>query len=209
MTVADGHDRHRAAPLGDDGVAFLYEFFARSFTLERPAAANLQADEDEIRVITDQQAQILGLMRHVKHVAIPGPAGTGKTALAVEKARQLARSGQRTLLLCFNRPLGKQLEREVGAEKNLIVRSFHILCRALAERAGIPLADPADARLSDLFRVQYPNALKQAIARLADQRFDAVVVDEGQDFDESWLSAIESLLREPEQGILFVFFDDN
>ena len=35
--------------------------------------------------------------------AIAGSAGTGKTVLAMEKARRMALTGQRVLLLCFNR----------------------------------------------------------------------------------------------------------
>jgi len=41
--------------------------------------------------------------------AIEGAAGTGKTVLAMEKARRLATTGRRVLLLCFNSPLAQDL----------------------------------------------------------------------------------------------------
>ena len=41
--------------------------------------------------------------------AIAGAAGTGKTVLAMERARRLALGGQRALVLCFNMPLAGEL----------------------------------------------------------------------------------------------------
>ena len=40
-------------------------------------------------------------------------------------------------------------------------------------------------------------------------RFDAIIVDEGQDFADGWWVTLEELLVNPEDGILFVFYDDN
>ena len=45
---------------------------------------------------------MLDFLREQKIAAIHGPAGTGKSLLAMEKARMLAQTGQKVLLLCFN-----------------------------------------------------------------------------------------------------------
>jgi hypothetical protein len=39
--------------------------------------------------------------------------------------------------------------------------------------------------------------------------FDAVIVDEAQDFEETWWVPLPDLLKDPDEGILYVFFDDN
>lgn len=48
-----------------------------------------------------------------------------------------------------------------------------------------------------------------AIDKRPDLRFDAVIVDEAQDFEESWWVPIELLLKDPQISPLYVFFDDN
>ena len=57
------------------------------------------------------QYQLLNMLRGVRRAAIVGGAGTGKTMLAAEKARRLAREGFTTLLVCFNAPLARMLGR--------------------------------------------------------------------------------------------------
>lgn len=58
------------------------------------------------------------------------------------------------------------------------------------------------------FDVQMPYALALSAYFLED-RFDAVVADEAQDFsDEYWLG-VEMLLRDQENGHLYIFIDEN
>ena len=49
---------------------------------------------------------MLDLLRRTRRAAIYGCAGSGKTTLAVEKARRLAEEGFCTLLTCYNKALG-------------------------------------------------------------------------------------------------------
>jgi superfamily I DNA/RNA helicase len=50
--------------------------------------------------------------------------------------------------------------------------------------------------------------MMQAVDRLGAQ-YDAVVVDEGQDFHDNWWGPLQCMLRDEKQGIFYVFFDDN
>ena len=58
------------------------------------------------------------------------------------------------------------------------------------------------------FDQQLPEACMEA-ADILGVRYDAIVVDEGQDFHEDWWIPIQTLLRDPDDGILYIFFDDN
>ncbi len=40
-------------------------------------------------------------------------------------------------------------------------------------------------------------------------RYDAIVVDEGQDFEDDWWLLLQLLLNDPDAGILYVFYDSN
>ncbi len=54
-----------------------------------------------------------------------------------------------------------------------------------------------------------PEALLEAADVLADQRYDAIVVDEGQDFMDNWWMPLQYLLYDPDGGIFYIFYDDN
>jgi len=63
-----------------------------------------EAEESYVR-LTRQQSALLDFLEEQGTAVIHGPAGTGKTVLAVEKAKRLATQGRRVLFLCFNRYL--------------------------------------------------------------------------------------------------------
>ena len=53
-----------------------------------------------------------------------------------------------------------------------------------------------------------PKALVAAMG-MSHERFDAVIVDEGQDFDPAWLMMLRGTLRDQKNGVFYVFYDDN
>jgi superfamily I DNA/RNA helicase len=89
------------------------------------------------------------------------------------------------------------------------VESFHALAGSWARKARVELP-PADdeAGRRALYDAALPEALLAATAKLT-ERYDAIVVDEAQDFQEDWWVALQSLLADPDHGILYVFYDDN
>ena len=58
-------------------------------------------------------------------------------------------------------------------------------------------------------RDRYGNTLVDAIGALPDLRYDAIVVDEGQDFRDEWWTALECALEDRKVGVFYIFFDDN
>jgi len=53
-----------------------------------------------------------------------------------------------------------------------------------------------------------PEALLDAL-EATNQRFDAIIIDEGQDFEALWWLSIQELLKDPTNGPLYIFYDDN
>jgi len=58
------------------------------------------------------------------------------------------------------------------------------------------------------FDVQMPYALALS-NELLEEKFDAIVVDEAQDFSDEYWFAIEELLRDQVSGYLYIFIDEN
>lgn len=157
--------------------------------------------------MTDEQKNLLDTFAEVSRVGVKGAAGTGKTVLALEQARRWTDDGLRVLFLCYNRPLADEIAANVEV---FTVETFHKLCSSKARSAGLEFKSPKDSAGDRRFwEEQAPEILSKALDIYPDDRFDAVVVDEGQDFLEFWWIAVEKLLRDEKNGHLWVFFDPN
>lgn len=194
----------RSAGLGNDGMRLVTNLLARSFQLRTPLGVELDQEDERIIQLTEEQMRVLDLLRHYRRAAIQGCAGSGKTMLAIEKTRRLAAQGFEVLLVCFNVALANHLAECLGGVAE--VCHFHGLCEALIEKAGLRAAPPSDK--NEYFNRFLPQMLLEAIDALGPQ-FDAIVVDEGQDFKEDWWVSLHALLRDEQQGVFYVFFDDN
>ncbi|HTR10078.1 MAG TPA: ATP-dependent helicase, partial [Paraburkholderia sp.] len=116
-----------------------------------------------------------------------GTAGSGKTQLAVQVMKDAVARGARTLYVCFNRPLADHVSKL--APPGVKVATWHQLCDWIARDGGhVPDFDGPDV-FGDLERrfAQTP----------IDERwqFDVLIADEGQDFQQAWVGALERLLR--------------
>ncbi|EGR1262312.1 hypothetical protein CGT94_15535 [Vibrio metoecus] len=209
-----GNDVESFTPIGRRGIDVVRDVFARSFVVTPLVASRLADQEARRLVLTKEQMRVLDFLRSHRRAAISGGAGTGKTVLALEKARRLASEGFRTLLTCYNRQLADHLSSLCSGTQNLDVMSFHQLCHRQVERAnrasGRDLVSEAKVTYpgKDLYEVQLPNALGYSLEILPD-RYDAIVCDEGQDFREEFWVPLELLQTDYDSSPFYVFFDDN
>lgn len=202
------HWRHGGRRFGAEGMEALA--LALGFRVEIRAPLKLRFDEEEKKIVelTDDQAWILGFVAHRKRAAITGPAGCGKTCLAVAISKRLSDGGRRTLLTCFNKRLAAYLRESTVGTTNLDVVHFHELCVRTAKEAGLELPEVATEPGSPYFEHRLPELLEQAARKLG-PRYDAMVVDEAQDFREWWWPALLALHEDPDEGTLYLFADDN
>lgn len=197
------------SPPGRDGIDLLLATMVQPLEIRSMLRYEIANAEPEIVRLTEAQYQTLRLLGGVRRAAIVGGAGTGKTMLAAEKARRLAREGFSTLLVCFNAPLAAmlgELTRDVVADTGLLeVKTYHQLCQDLGREAGV-LGERPDPVPQSWWDVTLPSALDEAIERLG-PRYHAIVVDEGQDFAPEWLVSLEALSFGGRDDVLYVFHD--
>ena len=194
------HDR----VLGSTGVAHLIDLLSPSWELRSLLATEIEAEQRELVRLTEEQFMMLDFLGRQRRAAICGCAGSGKTTLAVEKGRRLAAQGFRVLLTCFNVNLARFLAADKSLPQRLQVTHFHHLADELVKRAGL-LPGPYT---SEYFDEILPEQMVEALDVLGPQ-FDAIIVDEGQDFRDNWWVPLQCLLQDPDRGIFYVFFDDN
>jgi len=191
-------------------LSVLENVLAPTFQLPLPLGPSIREDDRQILELTPQQFDVLSQVSRNRRVAVSGGAGTGKTVLAVEKARRLVAEGHRTLLTCFNVPLAAYLRDSIGPIDGLTVTHFHGLCHSLGTAAGLALPDPkGPPQPPSFYEERLPQVLLDALEARPDDRFDAIVVDEGQDFQPLYWEALQLALSDPDDGILHVFYDDN
>lgn len=195
-------------PPGRAGIQALVDVLRPTWFVRTPLALSLRAEEAAFQELTEERFRLLDFLAGQQRALITGCAGSGKTFLAIEKARRLAEEGFDTLLTCFNKGLaGWMREALTPLPPNLRVQHFHELAHDLARDADLPYEAPAEGDLSAYFNETLPELLLEATESLP-TRFDAIVVDEGQDFREEWWIPLMGLLAAPDDGVFYIFYDE-
>lgn len=146
-----------------------------------------------------EQAAVLNFLEEQKTAVINGAAGTGKTLVAVEKAKRHAFRGEKVLFLCFNRRLRDHLA-ENYAHENI---DYETIARFACRLGHTP--EPDYALL---------NRLLENMWEKGNFPYQHVIVDEGQDFgsdaieEADILSTLKTIIEDTkEDGSFYVFYD--
>lgn len=187
--LAAGRERNYRAPSQDD-CTLIAEILTGRNLMRRDVVAETDEREAMATRLTQEQAMILGVTRLLNRVEVRGGAGSGKTVLAMTQARQLTRGfggarSQRVALLCYSIGLGEWFKRELAAEPRKSRPAFIGRFEELGQAWGID-TEAATRDQSQFWEEELPALMAQAARDLPDgQKFDAIIVDEAQDFAES------------------------
>ena len=200
---------------GVELIADLEKLLAPTLTLPNPLSLEVKDEEREILRLTEEQFHLLDFLSRTRRAAMSGCAGSGKTTLAVEKAKRLAQEGFRTLLTCYNESLVLHLKEVIGKQEHLTVCTFRQLCYQMAQEAKLSLSSSNQAMSHGMLdhrlvsEDDFADVLIDAIELRPDLTYDAIIVDEGQDFVDTWWLALEACLNAKQNSIFYVFYDDN
>ena len=192
-----------SSPLSASTLDRIVRSLAPTVVMTRRLKMAVAEAEEEIVRLSDRQVTLLGNFRRIRRCVVTGGAGTGKTLLVVAKARQVAAAGGRALVVCFNALLAEALSAELGVDR-VTVRTFHALCFEHCRAAKRPIPRTAD---EDWWALTAAAELRAAATELQQLRFDALLVDETQDFKAEWLTALESLLSSSTDSLVYLFSD--
>ncbi len=146
---------------------------ALGFRVEIRTPLRMKFDQEDRKIVelTDDQAYVLSYVTKLHRAAIVGPAGSGKTMLALAIASRLAGGGNDTLLTCFNWRLADYLKENTREIRHAQVIHFHELCRQMAKEAGLTVPDEPteDTAARDHFERVLPDLLQEG-ARPANLR---------------------------------------
>ena len=162
-----------------------------------PAAINIDRNPSSARI------------RRVK-----GAAGSGKSLGLAARAARLAGDGKEVLVLTYNSTLPHYLHdlalrrcREVDADiRRITFTHFHDLCHRAIDDSRLAGFEPMSASLPGIVD-RYEDSVDRAIdvyKHGRGKRFDAVLVDEGQDFSLKWWNFLRLHVCQPDGEMLLV-----
>jgi hypothetical protein len=222
--VAGQETRNRVPDLDD--VELVREILRGRNRPEFSVTAEADERDAEAQRLTQEQLMLLRVTRLLNRVEVRGGAGSGKTVLALQQVRELARGGgpdkrspQRVGLVCYSRGLATFFRRVTGAwprkERPAFVGTFEELGQlwgAEPERDWLERVQPPPGPTRSTR--YYEEALPEQMAHLAralepGHRYDSFVVDEAQDFADLWWQPILGALKDEEAGGLYLYSDAN
>ena len=177
----------------------LNHFLCPAFKILPPKSFDLDYKRKKFDAMIIEQSNILNYLEYQRSAVINGAAGTGKTMIAVEKARRHSQKGEKVLFLCFNNKLRDFLEREHKYEGV----SYYTIDSFACKMCSTPTAD-FDYLESVLLECDddYQNF-----------PYDHIIVDEGQDFGQDRMHTdiifglLEDIVLKKENGSFYVFYD--
>ena len=185
--IAKLQTEHRPVPLER------FQAFVRALRpdveLEGHEGAVLRAVRSHLdRGAATHLANMVGLDRN-RRVLVTGGAGTGKTMLVQKWAKRALERGERTLVVCFNKPIAEQLQRAMR-DRDAMVGTYHdMVVRLLAPHGFAIGANPTPEYCRDV-----PTQALEFHASKVGAPFDTIIIDEGQDFHPHWFESLERLL---------------
>ena len=158
--------------------------------------------------LTTQQRRYATLRRPGEHPwrRVKGPAESGKSLVLAHKAAEYASTGRTALIVCFNRTLTSYLRDLLERmpfdfdRRDVTIVHFHELLRRIRVECEEPAPWPHESGLSTedqedrevFLDSAYPHAVAGWLRErpLSLFRYDAVLIDEGQDFLRPWVEVM-------------------
>ena len=196
----DGQDKC-TTNLSEKSVQKILErVLAPSFNLISLQQVEQERNKNVFKRMLREQVALLNYLDEQNNAIINGLAGTGKTVMAVEKARRHSEKDEKVLFLCYNTFLNEHL-RKTYPYAHVSYYTVAGLSQKLCEK------------------VDYKALQEKLTQMFLDGTFpyQHVIIDEGQDFGKEEIDEVEiiELLREnvidneERNGTFYLFYDKN
>jgi len=207
--IYDTLDRPGGIPLpargwADQVVTLLQGMNTQPSTIEHRLAQRLK----HVEQLTTAQSKLLDLLRETPRIEIYGGAGTGKTWLAMEQARRWTKQGLKIAFLTYTRGLSEMVRKAMSdlpaSEQPDFIGTFHYLGYLWGVQ---PSSEEENDQ--DYWNTTAPQLFQAKVQELSmNQKYDAIVIDEAQDFAASWWPVVLASVKDLDEIRIAIFRDD-
>jgi hypothetical protein len=190
-------------PGSDDNTArreVIEEFFRHTFGLAPDVSTHVTSQDRVYTQLIEGLGDVIEKLELTPfRLRVAGSAGAGKSQLTLRFVDRALRRGMKPLLLCYNRPLADRLGKLAPAGAR--VNTYDGFCTDAARTAGIDVNFSRDGNDTGVWQRLREQLVAADIPESA--KFDCLVVDEGQDFEQEWFDILELFLK-PDAAILWL-----
>lgn len=178
--------------------SLLRNILCPSFNILPSETLELDYKREKFNALIAEQCNLLNYLEEQRSAVINGAAGTGKTMIALEKARRHSAKNEKVLFLCFNVKLKEFLEKNY----NYPCVDFYTIDGFACKMCNTLTADFS--------------GLEYCLLEMEEERsfpYRHVIIDEGQDFvqnrieEEDILKLLEDIILLTDGGTFYVFYD--
>ena len=191
--------------LGEDGQKIFHDMFVSTFDFTPKVGKIIEQNKFIIEDLTSNQNELITKsFLDWPRLWIEGPAGSGKTSLAVHKFLNEIESFKNPVFICRGKKLSMALRdsmKDLNLQKNICTFDSWIL--GIFSQELNQIFEPDSFKAKD--REKIINFIFDSSSTV--NKFDLIVIDESQDFEESWWSLIESVASK--NSVIWVFGDSN
>lgn len=166
--------------------------------------------EASLTLTEEQQRHVLPATG--QHQRLHGVAGSGKTLVIAQRAANLAAAGKRVLVVTFNVTLWQYIRRLVNQTavnfpwRNIEFHHFHGFCKNFLIENSIEWPLVGNRRPKQFLDEMTPELVMELIQAGHNSKarhYDAILIDEGQDFPRTYYDTLGHFLTENDE-LLFV-----
>lgn len=186
---------------GDGHARLVRDFLAQSLSLRTDLGATVERHDAAAVSLSGGLLEVIdGLEMDPFRLCVHAAAGSGKTQVAAHFYQRAIERGRKPLFLCFNRPLADRLRSQLDTRG--VVDTFHGFCVDRLQAAGRTVDFNREKEEGSAFWKEVEEQLIEATREA--EPFDALVIDEGQDFDQSWWDILGLVVDMDSADILWV-----
>ncbi|WP_418421411.1 DNA/RNA helicase domain-containing protein [Butyribacter intestini] len=161
--------------LQDEDKERLVSILRGDFAFVPAMSLALKRTDEMLASLTDEQYIIMQGF-HSKRMLVSGPAGTGKTMMAMDQCRKMTAEGYNELYLCYNKLIANYVRKNFELEKQDIdVSTLHSF---LMKKTGETEIEDANF-FTDILPNKFIDGIDEYMPD--NEKYDVLVIDEGQD----------------------------
>ena len=181
-------------------VRYMASILRGDFDCAVAMSVQLRNANEALIALTKEQYRCLDQLDDNPRCLIQGPAGTGKTLLAIEEVKKFAAREDKVALFCFNSNLADWMSNYFDDMPESVrpqyVGTFHKYMTQVAKDADLLPTYPHDPeKVQQYYQEDLPEAAALALLE-SGELYDIVVVDEAQDLiRDSYLEVLSASIK--------------